>query len=87
MMYLFMLIDVLLHSTTEFPHLSIQSTNPTVIQSHLKKLFAGIHQVKFVDDGQLKTIVAVKSLEGETVQLGSPVIVTNNVEVSRSENV
>ena len=59
-----------------------QSTNPTVIQSHLKKLFAGIHQVKFVDDGNLKTIVAVKSLEGETVQLNNPVIVTNNVEVN-----
>ena len=57
-----------------------------MIQSHLKKLFAGIHQVKFVDDGNLKTIVAVKSLEGETVQLNNPVIVTNNVEVNVVES-
>lgn len=30
-----------------------QSKNPTVIQSHLKKLFAGIHKVTFTQVGRL----------------------------------
>jgi len=57
-----------------------QSTNPAVIQSHLKKLFAGIHSVEF-DSGQM-TIVAMKSLDGEVVPLINQVKVTAQVEVS-----
>ena len=56
-----------------------QSTNPVVIQSHLKKLFAGIHNVEF-DDG-CKNIIAMKSLKGEVVALKRPVAVTTEVEV------
>lgn len=58
-----------------------QSTNPSVIQTHLKKLFAGIHSVNF-DDG-CKHIMAMKSVEGEVVQLQKPVQITPNVEVRR----
>jgi len=56
-----------------------QSTNPAVIQTHLKKLFAGIHSVEF-DSGQ-STIVAMKSLDGEVVSLINQVNVTPQVEV------
>ncbi|XP_023565248.1 cytoplasmic dynein 2 heavy chain 1 [Octodon degus] len=55
-----------------------QSTNPSVIQSHLKKLFAGINSVCF--DEELKHITAMKSLEGEVVPLKSKVLLSNNVE-------
>ena len=57
-----------------------QATNPVVIQSHLKKLFAGIHHVEF-DEG-CKNITAMKSLEGEVVSLKRPVAITPEVEVS-----
>ena len=53
-----------------------------MIQSHLKKLFAGIHSVVF-DEG-CKTIVAMKSLDGEVVPLKRPVTITPEVEVSIS---
>ena len=56
-----------------------QSTNPNVIQTHLKKLFAGIHGVQF-DEGT-KNILAMKSLEGEIVMLENPVVITEDVEV------
>ncbi|XP_013392185.1 cytoplasmic dynein 2 heavy chain 1, partial [Lingula anatina] len=56
-----------------------QATNPEVIQTHLKKLFAGIHSVNF-DDG-CKHIVAMKSLEGEVVPLKKKVQITPEVEV------
>jgi hypothetical protein len=56
-----------------------QSTKEQVIQAHLKKLFAGIHSVVFDDDS--KTIMAMKSLEGEVVQLSKPVKLTQKVEV------
>ncbi|OXB57863.1 hypothetical protein ASZ78_016437 [Callipepla squamata] len=56
-----------------------QSTNPLVIQSHLKKLFAGIHSVSF--DEEFKYIVAMKSVEGETVPLRNKVLLSNDVEV------
>ncbi|XP_033632471.1 cytoplasmic dynein 2 heavy chain 1-like isoform X2 [Asterias rubens] len=56
-----------------------QSTNPVVIQTHLKKLFAGIHSVQF-DEGN-KNILAMKSLEGEVVPLKSPVQIMPDVEV------
>ena len=57
-----------------------QSTNPTVIQTHLKKLFAGIHSVKFDDDAT--RILAMCSLEGEVVPLIKPVTISKDVEVS-----
>ncbi|XP_012944204.1 cytoplasmic dynein 2 heavy chain 1 [Aplysia californica] len=56
-----------------------QATNPTVIQSHLKKLFAGIHSVEFDQDNA--HIVAMKSLHGELVPLKRNVKITPDVEV------
>ncbi|KAF1521633.1 Cytoplasmic dynein 2 heavy chain 1, partial [Eudyptes sclateri] len=56
-----------------------QSTNPLVIQSHLKKLFAGINSVSF--DEEFKYIVAMKSVEGETVPLRNKILLSNDVEV------
>jgi dynein heavy chain 2 len=55
-----------------------QSTNPQVIQTHLKKLFAGIHSVEF--DANQSHIVAMKSLDGEVVPLKEHVKVTPQVE-------
>lgn len=56
-----------------------QAKNPTVIQSHLKKLFQGVHKVEF---NEAKTqINAICSVAGEVVQLGSPVVITDDVEV------
>ncbi|XP_075905861.1 cytoplasmic dynein 2 heavy chain 1 [Nelusetta ayraudi] len=60
-----------------------QATNPTVIQSHLKKLFAGIHSVVF--DDQCQHIVAMCSLEGEVVPLRNLVRISSLVEVWLSE--
>ncbi|XP_013869519.1 cytoplasmic dynein 2 heavy chain 1 [Austrofundulus limnaeus] len=60
-----------------------QATNPSVIQSHLKKLFAGIHSVVF--DEQCQNIVAMCSLEGEVVQLRNSVHISSLVEVWLSE--
>ena len=57
-----------------------QSKNPEVIQSHLKKLFAGIHSVVFAGDGEGRQITAMKSAAGEVVPLGQPVAVTEDVE-------
>ena len=59
-----------------------QATNPSVIQTHLKKLFAGIHQVKF--DEKNEYITAMKSLEGEVVPLSTKVRITHQVEVRLS---
>ncbi|CAL1541204.1 unnamed protein product [Lymnaea stagnalis] len=56
-----------------------QATNPTVIQSHLKKLFAGIHAVEFDEDNS--HIVAMKSLDGEVVPLKRKVKIMPEVEV------
>ncbi|XP_053400577.1 cytoplasmic dynein 2 heavy chain 1-like [Mercenaria mercenaria] len=55
-----------------------QSTNPNVIQTHLKKLFAGIHSVNF--DDNCKHIVAMKSLQGEVVPLKRKVQIVPEVE-------
>ena len=55
-----------------------QAKDPTVIQSHLKKLFAGVHSVKFTPDS--RQIVAMHSAEGEVVPLATPVMVTDAVE-------
>ncbi|XP_058489722.1 dynein cytoplasmic 2 heavy chain 1 isoform X1 [Solea solea] len=56
-----------------------QATNPTVIQSHLKKLFAGIHSVEF--DEQCQNIIAMCSLEGETVSLRNCIFISSHVEL------
>ena len=55
-----------------------QATNPTVIQTHLKKLFAGIHTVKFDDKNEY--IIAMRSLEGEIVPLANKVKTSHQVE-------
>lgn len=55
-----------------------QSKNPAVIQSHLKKLFAGIHKVKFSQDQS--TIGAMQSMETEVVEFSSAVGVTEQIE-------
>ncbi|KAF3692878.1 Cytoplasmic dynein 2 heavy chain 1 [Channa argus] len=60
-----------------------QATNPTVIQSHLKKLFAGIHSVVF--DEQCQHIVAMCSLEGESVPLRNLIRISSLVEVWLNE--
>jgi len=56
-----------------------QSQNPSVIQAHLKKLFAGIHKVDFNEE--MTHIVAMKSSDGEVVPLVHPVVLTSDVEV------
>ena len=61
-----------------------QATNPSVIQTHLKKLFAGIHTVKFDDKNE--NIVAMRSLEGEIVPLINKVRISHQVEVSDKTN-
>lgn len=55
-----------------------QAKNPSVIQSHLKKLFQGIHKVKF--DAECKAITAMISSANEVVELESPVQVSEKVE-------
>ncbi|CAF0769940.1 unnamed protein product [Adineta steineri] len=55
-----------------------QSTNPTVIQTHLKKLFAGIHSVVFDETNQ--NILAMCSLDGEHVPLTKKIHITTSVE-------
>ena len=55
-----------------------QSTNPAVIQSHLKKLYQGVAAVQFNDD---KTkIKAMVSAAGEEVSLDNEVATSNRVE-------
>ncbi|KAJ3042257.1 Cytoplasmic dynein 2 heavy chain 1 [Rhizophlyctis rosea] len=56
-----------------------QAKNPNVIQAHLKKLFAGVHNVLF--DESVTSIVAMRSIDGETVTLKAPVQITDEVEV------
>nr|XP_023648221.1 cytoplasmic dynein 2 heavy chain 1 isoform X1 [Paramormyrops kingsleyae]XP_023648222.1 cytoplasmic dynein 2 heavy chain 1 isoform X1 [Paramormyrops kingsleyae] len=56
-----------------------QATNPSVIQSHLKKLFAGISSVDF--DESFENITAMRSLEGEVVSLRNTVRISDAVEV------
>lgn len=54
-----------------------QAKKPAVIQSHLKKLFAGIFRVEFNGN----KIVAMLSSAGEKVILKNPVAVTDEVEI------
>lgn len=56
-----------------------QSTSPDVIQSHLKKLFAGIHKVGFNPDRS--KVVSMISQDGEEVCLPTPVNISLNVEI------
>ncbi|KAJ3309792.1 Cytoplasmic dynein 2 heavy chain 1 [Boothiomyces sp. JEL0838] len=56
-----------------------QAQNPQIIQTHLKKLFAGVHSVEF--DADSRHIVAMKSLHGEVVPLKTPVLITDQVEM------
>ncbi|KAJ3270644.1 Cytoplasmic dynein 2 heavy chain 1 [Terramyces sp. JEL0728] len=60
-----------------------QAQNPQIIQTHLKKLFAGVHSVEF--DTECKHIAAMKSLHGEVVQLKTPVLITDQVEAYLQE--
>eukprot|EP01105_Mastigella_eilhardi_P023120 TRINITY_DN578_c0_g1_i21.p1 TRINITY_DN578_c0_g1~~TRINITY_DN578_c0_g1_i21.p1 ORF type:complete len:3400 (+),score=883.23 TRINITY_DN578_c0_g1_i21:3362-13561(+) len=55
-----------------------QARNPLVIQTHLKKLFQGIHSVEFSADKQ--QVVAMKSAAEEVVILEKSVTVTDFVE-------
>ncbi|CAI2310079.1 unnamed protein product [Caenorhabditis sp. 36 PRJEB53466] len=55
-----------------------QSTNPQVIQSHMKKLFQGINRVVFSSTGE--TIISMVSAEGETVSLSKAVRIVPQVE-------
>lgn len=56
----------------------MQAKNPTVIQSHLKKLYAGIHKVSFASGGT--GLSAMSSMDGEVVDLSPHVAVTEQVE-------
>ena len=56
------------------------ATRPSVVQPHLKKLFAGIHSVLFSNDH--RHIVAIASLEGERVELKTPIsVASEEVEI------
>ena len=55
-----------------------QAQNPAVIQAHLKKLFAGIHQVVLTDSKD--AITAAMSIESEQVHLASAVLVNDQVD-------
>jgi len=55
-----------------------QSKNPLVIQTHLKKLFAGIHTVEFNKD--ITSIIAMKSSLGEYVPLTTTINIQGEVE-------
>ncbi|KAG8470560.1 hypothetical protein KFE25_008981 [Diacronema lutheri] len=55
-----------------------QAKNPEVIQTHLKKLFAGIFKVAFAEGNQ--QIAGMCSLDGELVPLSAPVAVSDQVE-------
>ena len=49
-----------------------------MIQSHLKKLFAGIHSVQF--DNTNQNILGMRSLDGELVPLSKKIHITTSVE-------
>ena len=55
-----------------------QAKNPNIIQIHLKKLFAGIHQVVFSE--AMDEIVAMKSSDGEVVPLQEKIVVDDEIE-------
>jgi dynein heavy chain 2 len=51
--------------------IGLASEDATVVQAHLKKLFQGVHSVKF--DSSNSTILAVCSSMGEVVKLKNPI--------------
>ena len=55
-----------------------QASKPAVIQTHLKKLFAGIYNVNF--DEENKHIITMNSIEGEIVPLKNKVRISSEVE-------
>uniref|UniRef100_A0A7S1KLM8 Cytoplasmic dynein 2 heavy chain 1 n=1 Tax=Percolomonas cosmopolitus TaxID=63605 RepID=A0A7S1KLM8_9EUKA len=55
-----------------------QAKKPAIIQNHLKKLFAGIHSVKFGERDD--TIIAMCSSQGELVPLNNEVHISEKVE-------
>eukprot|EP00878_Enallax_costatus_P024703 GHUV01026383.1.p1 GENE.GHUV01026383.1~~GHUV01026383.1.p1 ORF type:complete len:1576 (+),score=459.42 GHUV01026383.1:1611-6338(+) len=55
-----------------------QAASLVVIQTHLRKLFAGIHRVRFSQDQS--NITAMSSAEGESVELSTQVKVTETIE-------
>ena len=55
-----------------------QASKPAVIQTHLKKLFAGIYNVNFDQDN--KHIISMNSIEGEIVPLKQKVRISSAVE-------
>ena len=55
-----------------------QSQNPTIIQLHLKKLFSGIHTVKFGQNNE--KLLAMRSSLGEEVKMSTEIEVTETVE-------
>ena len=60
-----------------------QAKNPSVIQNHLKKLYAGIYSVQF-DEG-FKKIVAMESSCEEVVGLSREITIVTDVEVGGVE--
>ena len=56
-----------------------QSQNPLVIQSHLKKLFAGVYRVEF--NSENNQIISLMSFHGEKIPLQRPIIVTDQVQL------
>lgn len=61
-----------------------QSSNPEVIQTHLKKLFAGIATVEFTEN--IDQIMALKSSLSESVPLSAPVAVKEGAEPRNVED-
>ena len=55
-----------------------QSQNPAIIQLHLKKLFSGIHKVRFSE--QQDQLLAMLSSLGESVPLLNTIEITEIVE-------
>ena len=55
-----------------------QANKPSVVQTHLKKLFAGIHSVNFDSEG--KSILTMNSVQGEVVPLKNPIRISSEVE-------
>ena len=55
-----------------------QAQNPVVIQNHLKKLFQGVHAVRF-NEGN-KAILGLQSVASEDVALKTSVVVTDQTE-------
>ena len=55
-----------------------QASKPAVVQTHLKKLFAGIHSVNFDPEG--RNILTMNSIQGEVVPLRNSIRISSEVE-------